>query len=127
MKTRVFKIPDGQGGWKFQIQSPEGLWIDTDESGTPLTQDSPAGLDSPEPGPSRSQKETKKKGAPYRERGFVSFSVQIPREDYKALSDYVHWRALFGDEISKGAFLLKAGLDVIRKDRDYREFRKKNG
>ena len=128
--TKVFKIPDGEGGTRYRIQTPDGLWHDTDESGNLLGEDpvkteekqqagmpSPVSISPTPKGRSRPVKQPDEKG-----RRYVNFSIQISQEDYKLLSDYVHWRSLFKEECSRGGFLLKLGLDTIRKDREFRDF-----
>ena len=125
--TKVFKIPDGDGGIRYRIQTPDGLWHDTDESGNLLGEDSPKTEDKvqdPTAAPFRQRKETVRSPKPQSEkaRHYVNFSIQIPQEDYRMLSDYVHWRSLFKQECSKGGFLLKLGMDTIRKDREFQLF-----
>ena len=39
METKVFKIPDGEGGWTFKVQGPDGTWVETDEKGSPIQKD----------------------------------------------------------------------------------------
>ena len=114
MKTgmRVFKIPDGNGGIIFKVQTPDGQWHDTDEQGNflPVKEETQAGSgqEAHAPGPSQG-----------------NLSVRFSKEEYKELSDYVYWRCMYKEVCSRASFLLNLGLDAIRKDREYREFRKK--
>ena len=118
MGLKVFKLPDGKGGTRYQIQSPEGRWIDTDAEGNPLvTLDPvPAGESSP-PSAVRPKKKTGgKKGRSF------SLTVRMSAEEYKAFSDYVHWRCISKESTSRTQFALGVLLDAVRKDRDYREY-----
>ena len=132
---KVFKIPDGEGGIRYRIQTPDGLWHDTDENGNLLGEDSGNAEDKHQaeaPSPVSKSPTPKVRSLPAKQtaeksRRYVNFSIQISQEDYKLLSDYVHWRSLFKQECSKGGFLLKLGLDTIRKDREFREFLSKQG
>ena len=129
MAPKVFKIPDGKGGIIYQIQTPDGLWHDTDEhgnilekrptvqeDGTPVLKTSPQG-----------RKKKAKQSASPKDRSIVNFTLHFPEEDYKEFSDYVHWRCIFKEECTKAGFLMGLAMDIVRKDREYREFRKKNG
>ena len=52
--------------------------------------------------------------------------MKIPNEEYRLLSSYVFWRNLTKGECSRSELLLRAGMEVIRKDREFREFLKEN-
>ena len=52
--------------------------------------------------------------------------MKIPNEEYRLLSSYVFWRNLTKGECSRSELLLREGMEVIRKDREFREFLKKN-
>ena len=130
MAQKVFKIPDGNGGFSFQIQTPDGKWHITDENGVPIQEEG-----SPEPPASSStevadrprQKRPRKRApSPAAELPYIQFSMKIPKEEYRLLSSYVFWRNLTKGECSRSELLLRAGLEVIRKDREFREFLKKN-
>ena len=130
MAQKVFKIPDGNGGFSFQIQTPDGKWHITDENGVPIQEEG-----SPEPPASsstevadrpRQKRPGKKAPSPAAELPYVQYSMKIPKEEYRLLSSYVFWRNLTKGECSRSELLLRAGLEVIRKDREFREFLKKN-
>ena len=130
MAQKVFKIPDGNGGFSFQIQTPDGKWHITDENGVPIQEEG-----SPEPPASsstevadrpRKKRPGKKAPSPAADLPYIQFSMKIPKEEYRLLSSYVFWRNLTKGECSRSELLLRAGLEVIRKDREFREFLKKN-
>ena len=130
MAQKVFKIPDGNGGFTFQIQTPDGQWHITDENGVPLPEEiiqEPSATSAPEvPDRPRPKRSRKKAISPADELPYVQFSMKIPKEEYRILSSYVWWRNLAKGEYSRSELLLHAGMEVIRKDREYREFLKKN-
>ena len=133
MVKKVFRIPDGDGGWSYRIQSRDGRWLETDESGNPLPGNSTHGDGTPgddsdiNPGTSipKERKGRRPSNQP-KDGGHVNISIRFPKEDYKELTDYIHWRCLFREPCTKASFLLRLGLDAVRKDREYRDFRKKN-
>ena len=131
MAPKVFKIPDGNGGMTYQIQTPDGRWHLTDENGVPLPDESrhepslagsQAVIEKPPRRPTR-RRDTSPAAA---DLPYVQFSMKIPKEDYRILSSYVYWRNLTKGECSRSELLLRAGMDIVRKDKEYREFLKKN-
>lgn len=114
MIMKVFKIPDDDGNIHYRVQTPDGVWHDTDKDGNFLPQVS---LNT-----SSVMQEHKSRRSPKSE-GRVNLGVAFSPEEYKAFSDYIHWRCLFKEECSKGPFLVKLVMDVIRKDKEYRAFR----
>lgn len=133
MAPKVFKIPDGNGGILYQIQTPDGQWHDTDEAGNILPKDRGKTEDGTktvtEVAPVRMvSKERGKEKTPLSSKDgtHVNFSIHFSKEEYKEFSDYIHWRCLFRENCSKASFLLKLALEAVRKDRDYREFKRKN-
>lgn len=130
MAQKVFKIPDGNGGITYQIQTPDGKWHITDENGVPLPEDkreeepraaAPQEIpEKPKAGRSR-KKASPSDGLPY-----VQFSMKIPKEEYKVLSSYVYWWNLSKGTLSRSEFLLQAGLEAVRKNKEYKEFLRKN-
>lgn len=130
MTQKVFKIPDGKGGVTFQVQTPDGRWHITDENGNLLPEEEQNKSSAPETPPvmtGREKRHTRKKPArSLQELSFVHFSMNIPKEDYKEFSDYVHWRSIFKGACTRYQVLLDAVQEVIRKDKEYKEFLKKN-
>ena len=129
MAPKVFKIPDGKGGIIYQIQTPDGQWHDTDKDGNLIEKPVPSQEDEtpvPLDDPKGSKKKAKHIASP-KDRPVVNFTLHFPAEDYKELSDYIHWRCIFKEECTKAGFLMGLAMDIVREDRDYREFRKKNG
>ena len=124
MAPKVFKIPDGMGGVTYQVQTPDGEWHLTDQNGNFLTEDSPKEDTSEVPIPKA--RRPRKKSPSKKDSPFVNFSLQIPKEDYQAISDYVLWTCIFKEPVSRAAFMLQVALEAVRKDRDYREFQKRN-
>ena len=78
------------------------------------------------PEQSEAGKKKAKRGASLKDSSIVNFTLHFPAADFKEFSDYIHWRCLFKEECSKVGFLMDLAMDTIRKDRDYREFRKRN-
>lgn len=124
MAPKVFMIPDGMGGVTYQVQTPDGEWHLTDPNGNFLTEDSPKEEtpDVPIPKARRQRRKSQKKN----DSPFVNFSLQIPKENYQTISDYVLWTCIFKEPVSRAAFMLRAALEAVRKDREYREFQKRN-
>ena len=128
MEPKVFKMPDGKGGTLYQILTPDGQWLDTDENGNVLSkpeEEKDASLSAPQKNP-EGRKKKAKRGASLKDSSIVNFTLHFPAADFKEYSDYIHWRCLFKEECSKVGFLMDLAMDTIRKDRDYREFRKRN-
>ena len=130
MAQKVFKIPDGNGGFTFQIQTPDGKWHITDENGVPIQEERapepPASSSSEVADRPRQKRPGKKAPSPAAGLPYIQFSMKIPKEEYGLLSSYVFWRNLTKGECSRSELLLHAGMEVIRKDREFREFLKKN-
>ena len=124
MARKVFKIPDGMGGVTYQVQTPDGEWHLTDEDGNFLSENPPK-EETPEVSIPKARK-TKKKSSSKKDSDFVNFSLQIPKEDYKTISDYVLWTCIFKEPVSRAAFMLRTALEAVHKDREYREFQKRN-
>ena len=124
MAQKVFKIPDGMGGVTYQVQTPDGEWHLTDQNGNFLTEDSHK-EETPDVSIPKARKPRKKSPAK-KDSDFVNFSLQIPKEDYRIISNYVLWMSLFKEPVSRAGFMLQTVLDAVRRDREYREFKKKN-
>ena len=128
MAQKVFKIPDGKGGFTYQIQTPDGKWHITDENGNPIPEkkDVPAEMAPAVPATPKTRKTRKKTPVPPDELSFVQFGLKIPKEAYKVISAYVYWWNLFKGSLTRAEFLLQAGLEAIRRDKEYQEFLRKN-
>lgn len=127
MEKKVFRIPDGKGGFSYQVQTPEGEWQTTDAAGNPLPKEEPAHEKVPSGITPQARRLSKKAAVPYKDLPYVNFSMRIPKDDYEVLSSYISWKRLKHQECSRAAILLKVGLDFIHKDKDYKEFMNKNG
>ena len=128
MAQKVFKIPDGNGGITYQIQTPDGKWHITDENGNPIPEgkETSAKATHEVPASPKARKLRKKSSVRPDELSFVQFSMKIPKEEYKVLSSYVYWWNLTKGPLSRSDLLLQAGLEAVRKDKVYKEFLKKN-
>jgi hypothetical protein len=128
MTQKVFKIPDGKGGITYQIQTPDGKWHITDENGNPIPErkEAPAEAAPEVPATPKTRKSRKKTPVPPDELSFVQFSMKISKEEHKLLSSYVHWWNLSKGPLTRGEFLLQLGLEAVRRDKEYKEFLKKN-
>ena len=82
MAQKVFKIPDGKGGFTYQIQTPDGKWHITDENGNPIPEkkDVPAEMAPAVPATPKTRKTRKKTPVPPDELSFVQFGLKIPKE-----------------------------------------------
>ena len=119
METKVFKIPDGEGGWTFKVQGPDGTWVETDEKGSPL-QDNRVGLPvhSEVPKGRASRKAGTKDSAMS-----VHVNLKMPAEDYRALSRYVHWRSLNEDiHLTVTEVVVTAVRALLKKDRQFVDY-----
>lgn len=134
MASRVFKIPDGDGGILYRVQTPDGRWHETDEKGNILPGDgggagdgteSPSGAAAPGPAIPKGRRKGKPSTAA-REGSHVNFSIHFTKEEYREFSDYIHWRCLFRESCTKASFLLGLALEAVRRDGEYREFRRRN-
>ena len=134
MASRVFKIPDGDGGILYRVQTPDGRWHETDEKGNILPGEGGGagdGTESPSgaaaPGPAIPKGRRKGKPSPAAKEGsHVNFSIHFTKEEYREFSDYIHWRCLFRESCTKASFLLGLALEAVRRDGEYREFRRRN-
>ena len=130
---RVFKIPDGKGGIRYRIQTPDGIWHDTDEEGNILSEAPTSREDENEDDSEVRSKRIPKGKAGARKAGAsstgdrhcVSFGIMMKYEDYRTLSDYVHWRGMFREECTKGGILVARAMEAIRRDKDFQEFRRR--
>jgi len=126
MATKVFKIPDGKGGMTYQIQTPSGEWRFTDEAGNILPDQEADDKAAPEFPIPKAKRQARKAAASIKDSRFAHFSMKIPKEDYDIIKAYVYWQCRYHNECSRGAFILRCAMDVIRKDHEYREYVKKN-
>ena len=129
---KVFKIPDGNGGIIFKVQTPDGEWHETDEQGNFLPNKEESKNDSGQEEKAAEPlidipKEKKKtpSASPRKAGDGINLSIRFSKEEHKELSDYIYWRCMFKGECTRASFILKLCLDAIHRDREYREFRKK--
>lgn len=121
MATKVFKFPDGKGGWTFKVQGRDGIWTETDEEGNPLQE----GHADP-PAPPVIQKERAKgrreaKGSS----DTVHLNLKMPSPDYQSLSRYVHWRSLNEDiHLTVTEVVVAAVKEYLKKDRQFVEYQR---
>lgn len=121
---RVFKFPDGNGGFILKIRDEEGKWHVCDATGNYLEEekDEPA----KEASPRRSRKEHKKSIAP--KDGCIRIPVSFSKEELELLYDYLGWRFCSEHkDIPLSKIISQAVLDMIRHDSKFKEFRKKIG
>ena len=128
MAQKVFKIPDGKGGITYQIQTSDGKWHITDENGNPIPErkEAPAEMAPVAPATPKTRKPRKKTPIPPGELPYVQFGMRIPKEEHKVLSAYIHWLSMTKGTLTRSEFLLQAGLEAVRRDKEYKEFLKKN-
>jgi len=119
METKVFKIPDGEGGWTFKVQGPDGTWVETDEKGSPI-QDDRDGLSGRSDVPKgRASRRTGKKEISLP----VHVNLKMPAAEYRALSRYVHWRSLNEDiHLTVTEVVVTAVRTLLKKDRQFVDY-----
>ncbi len=133
MAKRVFKIPDGQGGISYQVQTPDGQWHITDEEGnflpeqtseTPqLKEDGSAGDSFPLSKGSRRRRKKETIG----DDGYVNFSMALSREQHRLISDYILWKRLCTGKGTMAELFISAVISHIRKDKEFKLFKERNG
>ena len=112
MALRVFKIPDGQGGIIYQVQTPDGQWHDTDENGTPLKKS-----------PRNSSRNTDRNKEPSACQT-VSFSFRNP-EDFDLLESYCFFRTQHDRRrYSRSEIIVELLTGAIRKDKEFSQYNK---
>ena len=125
MALKVYKIPDLNGGITYQVQTPDGKWHLTDPQGNFLPEKKEDTADSatsiPKEKRTRKKSPSRRKDEPYQ-----AFSMKISKEVHKRVSDYVYWRNLYKEPCSRSSVFIDAVLEFIQKDREYREFQKRN-
>ena len=112
--AKVFKLPDGRGGTKYQIMTGDGRWLDCDESGNLLS----SGVGTP-----RSEQEGKgQKG----KRGKTVFmSVPLESGEYDLIVKYVYWHSLHREPISRSGLAHRLLMERISSDKEFQEFLKR--
>jgi len=124
LDDKVFKFPDGNGGFILKVMSSDGKWHECDEQGNYAP--NPISEDEPEVKPRRrtSVKESIKAGT--EERELYKFTVVAPFKTGQLISDYAAWRSFHEHRnISRSDIMLKAVLGVIKRDSEFSEFYKK--
>ena len=119
METKVFKIPDGEGGWTFKVQGPDGTWVETDEKGSPIQKDRDglSGRSDVPKGRASRRAVTKDSTMP------VHVNLKMPAEEYRALSRYVHWRSLNEDiHLTVTEVVVTAVRTLLKKDRQFVDY-----
>ena len=121
--VKVFRIPDGNGGTKYQIMNPDGSWTDTDAEGTPLTEQQGSEANVPPSGESVPVSSARKKKKA-RSEGYVYMSVKMTQEDYDLLSKYIYWSSLQREPLSRCSLAYRLLMEKIRKDREFQQYLK---
>ena len=116
--SKVFKLPDGKGGTKYQIMTADGVWLDTDEEGNILEK----APDSPEPA---AVKAPRRKGKAATSSRSTFLSVQFRQEEYDLLSKYVFWYSLNREPVSRSGLAQRLVMERIRKDKEFQDFLKR--
>ena len=127
MALKVFKIPDGKGGITYQVQTPEGQWHASDEAGNILSQQEPATQSVTPISIPKGKHAAKTADAPKDDSRYGSVSIRMTRDKFDLLTKYIDWRTLYRQRCSKASFLLSCAMEVIRKDKDFKEFLNEHG
>lgn len=114
--VKVFRMPDGKGGTRYQIMTAHGEWLDTDENGNLLQKD--VGL--PEPAPVKGAQSKGKKSKPY-----VNLTVKVHPEEYDLITKYTYWHSYHRKPVSRSSLARELMLERIRKDREFQDFLKR--
>ena len=126
MAQKVFKIPDGLGGFTYQVQTPDGEWLITDENGNILPPEEPKEALGEGSIPKARRKGRRGSSRRKEDPSYRIFSMRVSTSDYKAISDYVFWRNIYSEPCSRNSVFIEAALEFIQKDREYREFLRRN-
>ena len=121
MASKVFKFPDGKGGWTFKVQEQDGSWSETDESGNPIQEGGANPLASPVIPKERAKGRRGAKDS----RDTVHLNLKMPSPDYLSLSRYVHWRSLNEDiHLTVTEVVVTAVKEFLKKDRKFMEYQR---
>lgn len=121
MATKIFKFPDGKGGWTFKVQGKDGTWSETDESGNPLQE---GGADPPASPVIPKERAKGRRGAKA-PRDTVHVNLKMPSADYLSLSRYVHWQSLNEDiHLTVTEVVVTAVKEYLKKDRQFVEYQR---
>lgn len=124
LDDKVFKIPDGKGGFTLKVMSDDGQWHDCDENGNYTEQVIPEVEPEVKTRRRSSAKEENKNSSEDRE--LYRFTVVAPIKTGQLISDYAAWKSLHEHRnISRSDIILKAVLGVIKRDSAFSEFYKK--
>jgi len=122
MALKVFKIPDGKGGVTYQVQTPDGQWQETDKDGNLLQkEEAPVNVSIP-----KAKTKRAKTGKEVKDENSERISLRVRKEDFDRISRYVSWRGVFYQRVLIATFIVQAALDVIGKDKEYKEFLKQH-
>lgn len=124
MVKKVFKFPDGKGGFILKILGDDEKWHLCDSEGNYLEEEEKKEKKELEP----SSKVKKAKGQRPEEKSSASvrLSVSASKENGRLINDYIHWRSLEGHEyFSRSNFMVKATIAAINKDQEFSEYMKK--
>lgn len=109
---KVFKIPDGEGGIRYRVQTPDGQWHDTDENGTPLKKNIERISRNPKKRKDSSSCQT------------ISFSFRNP-EDFDLLESYCLFRTQNERRrYSRSEIIVELLTGAIRKDKEFSQYNK---
>ena len=115
MTMKIFEIPDKYGNITYRVQTPDGVWHNTDKEGNFLQDEDTTRK---EQNDTTLPKESPRKGAK------ANLTLFISQEHSELLNEYIHWKCLYsGKRYTRSSFVSQVLLDAIRKDKDFREFR----
>ena len=127
MALKVFKIPDGKGGTAYQVQTPDGKWHPSDQAGNILSQEEQSEQAVTPVLLPKDRHTARTADAPKGDPRYGSVSIRMPKDRFDLLTKYIDWRTLYRQRCSKASFLLSCAMEVIRKDKDFKEFLNEHG
>lgn len=123
MVQKVFKFPDGKGGFILKILGEDEKWHLCDADGNYLEEEKPkkeVGVNSSAKAGKRAQEKKNEKSSPS-----IRLSVSASIENGELINDYVHWRSLNNHEyFSRSNFMVRSTIAAINKDQDFSEYLK---
>ena len=125
---KIFEIPDKNGKITYRVQTPDGVWHNTDKEGNFLPEaeeDAPREKDdsSHRSSPLKKRRGGEESRVPSNSKKTAIITLHFTMEDYELFSNYIRWRCLYREECSRSSFAAKLILEAIRKDKDFKAFK----
>lgn len=133
MNEKVFKLPDGKGGWIMKIQDETGAWLECDEQGNPVYAKDPKEspkqeTESPLIEPSISQRTGKARAARpsagKKQPKGLQFGIKIPEDLFNLVTEYVGWKGFIEHRaVHRSEVFIQGAAELIGRDKAFKAFR----